>query len=109
MKFFGIYRFFADKIKRIILAKEIKEMKKAEATARRKTTLAVLVCVVISIIAATCAVCVYLYFRNEKFNAKVKEIVAKVKSKLPFCHTAEELCEEDFDGDVIVEELEAEE
>lgn len=109
MKFSGIYRFIAEKIRRIIFAKEIRELERAEAAARRKTTIAVIVCVVISVIAATAAVCVYLYFKNEQFNAKVNEIIAKIKSKLPFCSKAEELCEEDFDGDVIVEELEAEE
>ena len=85
------------------------EMKKAEAEARRKTTIAVVVCVIISVIAATVTVGVYLYFKNEKFNAKVNEIIAKIKSKLPFVKKSEEMIIEEVDGDVVVEEIEAEE
>ena len=109
MSFKSIYRFIFDRIKRVIFAKEIKEMKKAEAEARRKTTIAVVVCVIIAVIAATVTVGVYLYFKNEKFNAKVNEIIAKIKSKIPFLNSAEEAVEDEVDGDVIIEELEAEE
>ena len=110
MSFSAIFRFVAERVRRILLAKEIKELKKAEAAARRKTTIAVVMCVVIAVIAATISVGIYLYFKNEQFRAKVNEIIAKIKSKIPFFKKSEEeIIFEEIDGDVVVEEIEAEE
>ena len=110
MSFSAIFRFVAERVRRIFLAKEIKELKKAEAAARKKTTIAVVLCVVIAAIAGVITVGIYLYFKNEQFNAKVNEIIAKIKSKIPFFKKSEEemIIEEIVEGDVVVEEIEAE-
>ena len=107
MKFLAMYHFISEKIKNLIFAEKIRAEQEAEAAAaaRKKTVIIVCVCAGVALLAAAISVFVYLYLKNDKFNAKVKEMFAKIKSKLPFCKKTEEICPCEIDGDIIVEDI----
>ncbi len=100
MKLCSIYSDVSDKVKSVIFAKKIAEAEAEAAEARKKTILIVCICAGIAIVAAAAAVGIYFALKQEAVRAKVDEIVANVKSKLPQkkasdeCECCECECEE---------------
>lgn len=92
MKICTVYSDVSDKIKSVVFAKKI-----AEEEARRKKIVAICVCAGVAVIAAAVAVAVYFLAKNEKVKAKVNEVVANVKSKLPCKKNADENCDCGFE------------
>ncbi len=92
MKLCSIYSDVSDKVKGVIFAKKIAEAEAEAEAARKRTIIIVCVCAAIAIVAAAAAVGIYFALKQEAVKAKVDEIVANVKAKLPKKKVAEE-CE----------------
>ncbi len=106
MKICTIYSGMSDKIKSVVFAKKIAE-EEARA-ARKKTIIIACVCAGIAVVAAAAAVAVYFLSKKESVRAKVGEVVAKVKSKLPCKKDAECECEAcDCEIEIVEEPVEA--
>ena len=105
MKLCSIYSDVSDKVKGVIFAKKIAEAE-AEAAAARKKTI-IIVCAGIAIVAAAATIGIYFALKQETVKAKVNEIVATVKSKLPKKKVAEECecCECEAAAEETVEEI----
>ena len=107
MKLCSIYSDVSDKVKGVIFAKKIAEAEAEAAAARKKTIIIVCVCAGIAIVAAAATIGIYFALKQETVKAKVNEIVATVKSKLPKKKVAEECecCECEAAAEETVEEI----